>query len=384
MAESNTYVGVVSGSGVMSRGTYQLLTSTDLISKSIQWATFNKNPFMKAVGLEAFGVAGVTDIDAFGRAMPSGRIIDYDEGIYARKGQIFATAGTSFHVGRLGNFNPELVEGGDEYAYAWHRLVNVQYIPDVDVQDNGKGHIKIKAQKLEGMKQAYVRDINYAFLGNSSAPDYAGGVYGPTTLRSDLPNLISVTQTRTVGGIVTTNSFWQNGIKAIASIGGGGEMDRPITLRRSLKDVKNDQMTFAEATDDYLLLASQGAYQYYDRLMYADMVQSGRGGAFGTVAKYDAAGIEHFAFGASPMVWDPAVTVPFGATASTESIYGIHIPSYFISLRTEEAFKVSDWEEPREHDLQKTLVCSIKTRYTPGVSARRPHFVAYNMPANPD
>uniref|UniRef100_A0A6M3IS73 Capsid protein n=1 Tax=viral metagenome TaxID=1070528 RepID=A0A6M3IS73_9ZZZZ len=383
MAESNTYVGVVSGTNIMSRSTYQLLTSTDKFSKSVQWACFNKTPFMQAVGLEAFGVDAVKDLQAFGAAQSSGRIVVYDSGVYAYKGSVFATTGTSFHTGRMGTFNPELVEGGDEWAYAWHKLNNVQYIPVVDVQDNGKGMIDIKAQKMEGMKQKFVQDVNYCFLGSSSAPDT--GVLGPDSLYSDLPNLISYTQTRTVGGIAkSAGTYWQNGYKAIASIGGGGDMDRPIMLRRSLKDAKNDQAAYAEATNDYLLLASQGAFQYYDRLMYADSVQSGRGGAFGTIQKYDAAGIEHFAFGGSPMVWDPAVTVPYGATASTESIYGIHIPSYFISIRTEENFKASDWEPPREHDAQKTYVASLQLRYTPGMRAMRPNFVAYNMPACPD
>ena len=385
MAESNTYVGVVSGN-TMYRSNYQLLTSADKFSKSVQWACFNKSPFMKAVGLEAFGVEAVKDIGAFGSAQPSGRIIVYDKGKYATSGSVFSTASTGFHVGRLGDFNPELVEGGDEWSYAWHRLIHTEFIPDVDVQDNSAGVIDIKAQKMEGMKQAYVRDINYCFLGNSSAPD--AGTLGASSVYSDLPNLISVDQTRTVGGISKSgNTYWNNGYKAITSVGGGGEMDRPITLRRGMMDVMNDQLTYAESSLDYLLLTTQGGYQYYDRLMYADSVQSGRDGAFGGVAKYDAAGIQHYAFGGQPLIWDPAVTVPYASsavTAGTESIYGIHIPTFFISLRTEENFKASGWEEPREHDRQKTLVASVKTRYTPLVSSMRTHFVIYNIPACPD
>ncbi len=380
MAESSTSVGVVSGT--MSRSTYQLLTSRDAFSKLVQWACFNKTPFTKAVGLEAFGVEAVKDLQAFGAAKPSGRIIDYDSGVYAKSGPIFATGPTGYHVGRLGNHTPELVEGGDEYSYAWHELCMTEFIPKNDVQDNAKGLVDIKAQKMEGMKQACIRDFNYCLLGNSSAPD--AGVMGPSSLRSDLPNLISVGGTRTVGGIAkseTAAHYWKNGYTAIASIGGGGEMNRPLALRESLVDIKNDQMVFAEASDDYLLLATQGAYQYYGRLMYADSVQSARAGAFGTVGKYDAAGITHFAFDGSPMVWDPAVAIPYNATASTESIYGIHIPSFFISIRKEENFKMAGWEEPREHDVQKTLVASITTRYTPGVRAMRPHFVAYDLPA---
>ena len=146
-------------------------------------------------------------------------------------------------------------------------------------------------------------------------------------------------------------------------------------------DAKNDQAVYAETTDDYLVVASQGAWQYYDRLMYADTVQSG---AFPVSKTYDAAGINHKAFDGSPVVWDPAVTVPYTSTASTESFYGIHIPSYFISFRKEEAFKVTGWEPPREHDTQRTHVLQVRTRYTPGVTAMRPHFVCYNIPACPD
>ncbi len=221
MAESNTYVGVTSGTGVAHRGTYQLLTSRQKISTSIQWAAFTKTPFMRMLALEAFGVDAVTDIEKFGVAETSGRMIVYHKGVHSFAGSIFATAGNSTHVGRFGSFTPQIVEGGDEWIYSWHRLIMSDFIPDVDVQDNGNGYIDIKAQKTQGMKQQYVQHINYAFLGNSSAPNH--GVLGPSSVNHDLANLISVTQDKTVGGISKSgNTFWNNGSKAIASIGGGG------------------------------------------------------------------------------------------------------------------------------------------------------------------
>jgi len=383
MAESNTYVGVVSTSDVLTHDTYQQLTSEVARSKDVQWAAFKKSPFMSAIGLEAFGVEAMTDLDRFITAKPSGRIIRYDKGKFGISGQIFASAPTAFHVGRMGTFNPELVEGGDEWAYAWHRLVEAEFIPDVDVQDNSAGTIDIKLQKESGMKQKYVESINYCLLGNSSAPDT--GTMGPDSVYSDLPNLISVTQTRTVGGISKSgNTYWNNGYKAVTSVGGGGELDRPLLLRRSMNNALNDQLQYAEAGKDYLVITTQGAHEYYDRLMYADSLKSGNSAAFGSLAKYDAAGIQHFAFDGCPMVWDPAVTVPYGATASTEAFYFVHIPSYFISLRKEENFLFTGWEQPREHDNQRTLVAQIRTRYTPGVTAMRPHTVVYNLPASPD
>jgi hypothetical protein len=376
MAESNTYTGVVSG--VTYRDTYQKITSRDAFSKQVQWACFNKTPFLKAVGVEAFGVEAMNNLEAFSSGRPTGRIIRYDSGVYAISGPIFATAGTSTHVGRMGSYTPELVEGGDEWTYAWHQLISSQFIPENDIDDNGKGAIDIKLQKMEGMKQKFVQDINYALLGNSNAPNY--GVMGPSALYSDLPNLVSVTQTRTIGNIPATNTFWQNGSKAIASIGGGGDMDRPITLRRSLLKMMNDQTKYAEATADYLGVVTQGAWQYMDRLAYADTVQTGNSGVLAVNKKYDAAGIQHYVFNGAPLVWDPAVTVPYGATASTEAMYFLHIPSFFISIRSEKNFKMSDWEPPRNHDTVKAWVSHLDLRYTPGVSARRPHCVAYNLP----
>jgi len=237
------------------------------------------------------------------------------------------------------------------------------------------------AQKMIGMKQKITSDFALAVLGNASGAD--NGVLGPTALYSDLPNLISVTQTRTVGGIATTNAFWKNGVKAIASVGGGGDLDRPLVMRRSMVDALLDQMAYAEATNDYMILATQGAWQYYDDLMYADSNSGGAQGAFGTNSQYDAAGILNKAFQGSPMLWDPSVTVPYGAAASTEAFYFIHRPSYKVSIRGEKNFLFKGWEPPRVHDTPKAYTALLTVRYTPVVCARRPHLVCYNLPANP-
>ncbi len=380
MAESNTFTGNISSL----RTTHQTLVSNDAFSKIVQFAAFNKTPFTKAIGVEAFGTEAMTDLQVFGAAKPSGRILTYDSGVYGVRGAVFATAPSSYHVGRMGNFTPQLTEGGDEWAYSWHRLIQSQYIPDVDVQDNGKGNFDIKVLKMRLMQQQFVKDFNYAILGNSDAPD--AGTMGPSAVQSDLPHLISVTQTSAItpGAIGANNEYWQNGRKSLTSLGGGGQLDRPLMLRRALMDMLNDQLQYAEASNDYLLLCTQGAWQYYDRLMYADAGRMGLGGAFGTVQKYDAAGIPTFAFNGNPMTWDPAVTIPTGATAGTEAIYGIHIPSYFVSIRSEENFVFTGWEEPRTHDQQRTLQAQLRLRYTPGVRARRPHCVLYDIPANTD
>lgn len=396
MAESNTYVGVVSASEIDHRTTYQTLTSKQAITAGYGWACFTATSFLQAIGVEAMGVASMDSPKAFGLAMAesmrggqNGRLIRFDEGKTFVSGTVFATCGTTNHVGRLGSFTPSLVEGGDEWRYSWHRIQGSRFVPDVDVQDNGSDkYIDILMQKADELKQVVVRDFSYCVLGSSSAPDT--GVMGPSSVYSDLPNLISVTQTtRVVGGIDRAALaggiyYWRNGLKAIADIGGGGEMDRPLMLRRSMEDGLNDQMKHAEASPHYLLLCSQGAWQYYRRLFYADAVQSGANAAFGLAQKYDAAGIKHMVFDGFPMVWDPNVTVPVGATASTESIYAIHLPTFAISLRKEEAFKQEDWEGPRQHDQQRTFMLQNRTRYTPMVTGRRGHAVFYNMPNCPD
>ena len=378
MAESNTFVGVTS----TFRDTYQKRTSQDKFSKSVQWAAYQKSPFLMACGVEGFGVEAMKDLQAFGSAKPTGRMVRVDSGVYALRGIVQATTGTSFHTGRMGSMTAQLNEGGAEWGYSWHQLNRAEYIPVTDVEDNGNGLIDIMVEKEERMKMDIVRDFSYAVLGSSSAPDY--GVMGPSAVYHDIPNLISVTQTRTIGQIAATNTYWQNGVKAITSIGGGGNMDRPITLRRSWKKIHNDQMKFAEGDGKYLFLATQGAWQYYDRLMYADMVESKNAAVFGTVDKYDAAGIEHYAFGTNPVIWDPNTQVPYGATASTEAIYGINTANFYLAIRGEQNFNFSGWEKPRVHDQYKTLNAALTVRYTPMLLSRRVHYVNYNIPACAD
>ena len=68
------------------------------------------------------------------------------------------------------------------------------------------------------------------------------------------------------------------------------------------------------------------------------------------------------------------------ASTSTEAFYGLHIPSYSVSIRKEANFAFKDWERPRNHDQYKTLVAHVRVRFTPMVTARRPHFVLYDIP----
>lgn len=376
-------------SGFRDKSDYLRKTSRERYSTKVQWAAYNNSPFLKVLGVDEFGAPALNDLKAFGAATPAGKMIEVVGGGYQESGSVFTEKSTPFYTTPLSNWGPEYVEGGTQYAYAWCQMAVAEQIPVEYVDDNAGGLIPIKMQKQDRMKQSFLEELNEAILGSNGSVGYSSGAEGarvftagPGVFFNDLPNQISVTQTRTVGGIAKTNSFWQNGSKSIASIGGGGELDRPITMRRSMLDGMNDQAAFAEVTPDYVGVCTQGFWQYYDRLGYAH--GEARGGDTATIARYDAAGVQHFAFNGQPLVWDPAVQVPFGATAGTECCYMIHKPSYKISIKSSANFDFSGWEAPREHDLQKAWVATLKLRYMPMITNMRAHLVYYNLPANPD
>ena len=377
--------GTYEGVPITDRSTYQKLTSAEIYIPRIRFACWTKTPFTRAVAAEGYGVESLQSLEQFHNATPTGRIIRMDSGKYQITGSIFNNSATTYHSGRMTRRNPQLIEGGAQFAYAWHQLNAVAYAPVIDVDDNAGGPIDILMHKMQVIQNQLVQDFNYALLGHASGPDY--GTLGPSAVYSDLPNLISVTQTtgRDIGGIDRAETYWINGYTAITSVGGGHELDRPINLRRKMLKRSNTQMTYGESTgpQDYMILTTQGGHQYYDRLSYADALTTGKGD-FSISTRYDAAGVQAQAFNGAPMIWDPAVTVPIGATASTEAFYGIHIPNFLIGIRKEHNFKWSGWEMPRQHDEYDTMVGAVSVRYTPGVVNRRPHWVCYNIPSCPD
>lgn len=382
MAAFDTYGG--DGSSAELRTNQQNIYSREAMAKQVQWALFNKTPFMKAIGLEAYGTKAMSDANIFVKSKPQNGIVVEESGRYATGGVIQQTSGSSRLSGRMDARTPELVEGADSYFYSWSMLETDRYIPRLDVDDNGsgEGRIDMLATRQMEMSQQHGEDFNRLLLGSASGPDY--GVKGPSVVYSDLPNLISVTQTRTVGAIATTNSFWQNGYTAITDLGGGGDENTPIRLRELMMAGTMEREQYASQTGNYLYVATGGAWLYYNRLMQSDSRVSGNSAVYGTAAKYDAAGIENMSFRNGVMIVDPAVAVPYGATASTEAIYAIQLPEYFISLRKEDMFRWSGWEKAREHDTYDSIVGRITTRMTSGVRNRRPHTVFYNLPNNAD
>lgn len=373
---------------VMHRSTHQTIVTKGHIDTKLRWAIFNKNAFTKALGVEGFGSSAMSDFEKFGKAAGTGSVVTHHGGSYY-SGSVFETSGSTAFKGRMSPRNPTLVEGGDEWAYAYHLHTGERFIPTLDVDDNeGEGRlINTMTQKMEELKRSFARDFNYVLLGNSSQPD--AGSLGPDSMNTTLMKALAVTNA-TVGGIsqAATASdgtyYWRPQRKAITSLGGGGELDRPLMLRRKLMKVMNDAFAFAETTNSYVLVASQGAWQYIDQLAYADAGRRGSRDVLGTKAAYDAAGVDHVVFNNNPIVWDTAVTVPTGATASTESITGIHLPSYEICFHTKGNPTLDGWEPPRVHDQYSAWACQFKARYTPVYTQMRPHFVAYNMPQNTD
>ena len=377
-----TQAGTVSSA--MYRNDFERLVSKGVIETTLEWGIWKFSPFMTAMGIQAFGANAMSDFSAFGKRSKSGGILERNPGLYV-EGQIFETANTLYHAGRFASHTPEFTEGGDNWAYAHVRLAGGVFIPDMDLQDNrGAGKIiDMKTLKMAQLQSTVARDFNYILLGNSSAP--SGGI---ADVNADLGSWLAVTNA-TVGGISQaataadgSTTYWQPQRKAITSPGGGGPLDRPIILRRSMMKLHNDASALAEGSNNYLFLCTQGAWQTWDRLRYADAQE--RDGALGKKSEYDAAGVEHIVFRNNPMTWDPAAPTPTGATTSTEAIYGIHMPSYGLSLHSEEGFTLDGWEPPRAHDTQRTDVLQFRVRYTPIIRRMRPHEVAYNIPANAD
>jgi len=383
MAEHDTMDGTVSN--IVHRSTFETLVTKGVIDSTLQWGIWKFSPFMEALGITAYGPKAMSSFENFGQRALTGSVIERNGGNYV-SGSIFETDASLQHVGRMGSFTPEFKQGGDEYAYAHTRLIGAEFIPDTDVQDNaGIGKIiDIKTYRMQMLLNTIARDFNYTLLGNSSAPNH--DAKGCTLMKSSLDHWLGVTNA-TVGNISRSATadtdetiyYWRPQLKAITSIGGGGTMDRPITLRRSMMKVYNDASALAENKGQYLLVCTQGAWQYWDRLYYADAQE--RDGSLGKNGIYDAAGIEHKQFRNQPMVWDPAAAVPTGATASTEAIYGIHLPSFALSLHAEEGFTLDGWEAPRVHDQYRTEALQFRVRYTPVIRNMRPNFLAYNMPA---
>ena len=336
---------------------------------------FTATPFLKSLALAAFGKKAAIGEASFGNVTKtSGKGILFNDGGYQFEFPIFTGQATSSIIGVLDNINPEYIDLSTSGAYSWKRMVIAMLMPEEYAQDNvGKAQLMSRLNNtMKTAQMTAIRDMNYSILGHSSAPTGA-----PT----GLPDLVSHTQTATIGGIATTSTHWQNQLKTCTSVGGGGDLDRPIQLLRSMETLMLSIRSKSGSTNEQTLVGTQGAYQYYGRAAYADTL--GTRGAEKVKDYYDAS-IPHLVYDSRPFIYDGAVTVPTGATASTECIYYLDYNEFGVCFKRVECFALKNWEAPRNHDKQRYHEALILSRFTPYVTNRRVQGVLYNLPANPD
>ena len=359
--------------------TTKLLTSTaEDYMPAFREVVFTKTPFIKALALKAFGPGALRE-GKFGNVdKTSGSGIKLTDPSFQFASNLYTSAPTGSHVGRMGTINPQYIDDANGMQYAYKRLVWSIYIPEEFVKDNtGKARLLDEmGNQMKKAQMAAVRDLNYILLGNSSAP--ASSPYG-------LPYMISVTQDTSVGNIDPTSlTYWQNKYTACTSVGGGGDLDRPLALLRKMEKAVLDVDQYTGSTETKALVGTLGAYMYYLRAAYADTVALGTNANLGNKDFYDA-GITHAIFRGLPFIYDPAVTTPYGASATTtECIYICDFSELGLAVRKDEYFMVEGWQAPITKDKQRFYQANIWLRYTPYVLNRRIQSLVYNMPNNTD
>lgn len=365
---------VYTGTAGVAKNTALLTHTAESYKPVLRMAAFSSTPALKLLALKAWGAKAALGDIAFGNVTKtSGKGVTFSDGGFQFSGPIFNTTATGSNVGRLANINPQFLEPGNGFAYSWVRYVMPLGIPEEFVDDN-TGSERLLNRLTTDLKigqQSMIRDLNYMFLGHASAPSGS-----PTGLK----DLVAVTQTATIGGIATTNSFWQNCYTPITSVGGGGELDRPLALIRKMQGFLLRLRSFAESSTDQVILGTTGAFQYYLRAVYAD----DRANVGLRKDDISEANIDHAVFNGIPVAYDGSVTVPTGATASTECLYFLDFNELGINIKSKEYFKLEPWEAPRAHDKQRYYQSNMWMRWTPYVTARRIQGVLYNMTANSD
>ena len=337
---------------------------------------FTATPFLKSLALAAYGTKAVIGETSFGDVMKtSGKGIQIDKGGYQFEFPLMTAAPSMSVVGRMGNVNPQFIDPAKTGAYACKRCVTPIFIPEEHILDNvGKAQLMSRMETQTKLaKSSTIRDISYVLLGHSSAPT------GATTV--GLNYLVSHTQgSSTIGGIAKSNSWWQNQLKTCTSVGGGGDLDRPLQFTRSMESLLLSIRAKSGSTNEQTLVGTRGAWQYYARSAYAD-----KHGTQGVSHKeYYDAGIDNLSFAGRPFIYDGNVQVPLGATASTEAIYFLDYNELGINIKENEYFRVEGPEAPRAHDNQRYYQLNLWIRFVPFCTNRRVQGVMYNIPANPD
>jgi len=368
--------------GVLKNTTLLTHTAEKYMPKFVE-VVFTSTPFLKSLALAAFGKKAVIGDTTFGDVKKtSGKGITFNHGGYQFSGPIMKSAPSTYQVGRMENITPQHNDPGSGWAYAWVRHVIPVYIPEEFILDNeGEARLINRMDtELKLAQMSAIRDVNYIILGNSNAP--TGAPYGLNTL-------VSVSQTDAlvpaarIGNIsCESNSWWQNTYQACTTVGGGGDLDRPLVLLRKMQKVLLTIRNKSGATNEQSLVGTPGAWQYYDRARYADKTANGMPNLVNKA--YDAADIDHLVFNGRPFIYDSAVTVPSGATASTDCIYFLDYNTFKVDFKANQYFRVGGWEAPREHDVKRYYQLNIWVKLAPYTDNRRVQGVLYNIPANPD
>jgi hypothetical protein len=383
MATSTTLASeptVYTGTASSFKNTQLLTFTTEQYLPALRHAAFTSTPFLRYMNFKAFGKAATLgDLTRYGNIRKtSGKGIRFNDGGYQFSGAVSFTTATGSNVGRMAQITPQFMSPGKTWAYSWVRYVLPIGIPEEAVMDNKNGGrlISLLTSHLEIAQKSAIRDMNYMMLGHSSAP---------SSSPNGLNYLVSVTQAANdIGGIEPdVDTGWANQYSACTSVGGGGELDRPLALLRKMQAFNVYMGSFEEATDDVVWACTTGAYQYYLRAAYADGVANS-GLRAGQQDLYDA-GIDAVAFNGKPVIYDGAIQVPYGATASTEAMYRLALSDLGASIKSDQYFAVEGWKAPEPKDGQRFYQANIWLRWTPFVGgSRRIQGVLYNIPANPD
>lgn len=375
--EPSVYDGTV-GSDSFKNTTLLTHTASAYMARFVE-LVFTSTPYLKSLALSAFGAKAAIGETSFGGVTKSsGKGITFNKGGYQLEFPLMTSAPSTYQVSRLDNINPQHNDPGEGGAYSWVRYVVPVMIPEEFIMDN-VGNARLMNRFKTEMKLAEmtaIRDTNYIALGHSSAP--TGAPYG-------LSKLVSVTQSSATnaGGIDPSSlSAWENQYVACASVGGGGPLDRPLALLRQMQKLLLTIRNKSGSTNEQTLVGTPGAWQYYDRARYADKTANGMPNLKSKA--YDAVDIDHLIFSGRPFIYDASVTVPQGATGSTECIYFNDYNELGLNFKANQYFKVEGWEAPRVHDLRRFHQMNIWTRFVPYTFNRRVQGVLYNIPANAD
>ncbi len=336
---------------------------------SAAWAEF---VFKRTVVLQALAIRAWNGMGGrYGNmTKTSGKGVRFDDGLqFSGRMAVSAPSSTLLTKGGVVNANPR--DDYEGWAYDWFRLVLPMAIPEIDVQDN-QGKAKLASlladeMKLGNMGQA--DDVNKTFLNNSGAPKTNVG----------LSRLVSVTQTGSIGATSRTNAWWKNWFKPLTFVGAGGDEDKPILLKRALAGAVVGTSGFASVGGPDLLISNEGGY-----LTLARMSENLSGYVSTTKVEqaFQDLAIPHMLVDCKPIIYDPAATVPWGATASTDFIYGINTEVTGLAFKRQEYFRAEPWKAPNTRSLQRNYRANVFCRFTPYCTDRRANFVIYNMPAN--